>query len=478
MSNKFIQDTQNDVIQMKGVLSKGFGQLHKISFLDPDLSLEAKAILAYFCSYCGGGKAAFPGRDKILSDLHICKDAYYKHFKMLTSAGYITVAQAVGTADKPGFKHNVYTIENFPPKYSGDLPVKCSDAYKAAFLKVQAVKDLSAAGYGTIPKSIMTDDIPIQSKGIYAYLCVFSGQDFTASPSNDVMLNHLGISHNTSNKYMAALLQKNYVAKSQLHISGRFAGILYHLVQTPSVPESEILDLPSEAFQSPEPKISDTQISDTLVLPEPNISDTHTQSSPNIPDTHFSDAQIPDTNIPNANITKNNISSSLSPSQQNCSFPKDGSIEFEKLESEVFHELLLSADFPYTFTQNFNKMFMAIRLISDWNVRVNEPYYTGLQGAVKVRLYKLFAACISEMLCAGFDSYVKGVRLNYSRVYDLFQDILSPSDYSEVPYDIGSMPDDVVNLFLSASAERKIGNPKAYMKTIIYTYLENKGLSF
>ena len=61
-----VPDTLPDELRVKGVLSKGYGQLAKIVMLDPLLTLESKAIYAYFCSYCGGGtNTAFPGRDKM-----------------------------------------------------------------------------------------------------------------------------------------------------------------------------------------------------------------------------------------------------------------------------------------------------------------------------------------------------------------------------------------------------------------------------
>jgi len=77
-----------DQLKVEGINFKGFGILPKYVMLDPDLSIEAKTIYAYFCSFAGNGSATFPGRDKILSDLPMSKDAYYKHFRQLTDQGY------------------------------------------------------------------------------------------------------------------------------------------------------------------------------------------------------------------------------------------------------------------------------------------------------------------------------------------------------------------------------------------------------
>ena len=141
-----VPDTLPDELRVKGVLSKGYGQLAKIVMLDPLLTLESKAIYAYFCSYCGGGtNTAFPGRDKIVHDLHVNKDTYYKHFKLLVSNGYISVEQRAGNSSHPGFHHNIYTIESFPFRFSDVDMESLSEAMKAAISRVLTTGDISSA---------------------------------------------------------------------------------------------------------------------------------------------------------------------------------------------------------------------------------------------------------------------------------------------------------------------------------------------
>ena len=103
-----------DQLRIQGVNCKGFGILPKYVMLDPDLTIEAKTIYAYFCSFAGNGNSTFPGRDKILSDLPMSKDAYYKHFRQLTEQGYISVEQEIG--DRAAFGKNIY---NILPVYAG-----------------------------------------------------------------------------------------------------------------------------------------------------------------------------------------------------------------------------------------------------------------------------------------------------------------------------------------------------------------------
>lgn len=100
-----------DLIEIEGINAKGYGSIGKLVMLDQRLTIEAKAIYGYFCSYAGGGSSAFPSVSKILFDLKISKTRYYKHFKLLTDFGYISVKQ-IKKENK--FANNVYTLHLNP----------------------------------------------------------------------------------------------------------------------------------------------------------------------------------------------------------------------------------------------------------------------------------------------------------------------------------------------------------------------------
>lgn len=84
------EDCQDKIV-MQGINSKGFGIIPKLVMQDRRLSIQAKAIYAYLCSYAGNGETAFPSRNKILFDLCINKDTYQKYLKQLKDYGYIKV---------------------------------------------------------------------------------------------------------------------------------------------------------------------------------------------------------------------------------------------------------------------------------------------------------------------------------------------------------------------------------------------------
>ena len=88
------------------IFQEGYGQIPKIVMCDKRLSVTAKAIYAYLCSYAGGGNQAFPGSAKICEDLGITKDTFFKHFNQIEDAGYITRIQCIGENNK--FANNIY----------------------------------------------------------------------------------------------------------------------------------------------------------------------------------------------------------------------------------------------------------------------------------------------------------------------------------------------------------------------------------
>lgn len=105
-------DNFRDILITEGVNSKGFGTISKLVMLDRKLTIQAKAIYAYFCSYAGGGSQPFPSVERILGDLDISEDTYYKHLRFLKAYGYIVVEQRKN--GKGTFLSNIYTLSSHP----------------------------------------------------------------------------------------------------------------------------------------------------------------------------------------------------------------------------------------------------------------------------------------------------------------------------------------------------------------------------
>lgn len=101
-----------DILKVEGVNAKGYGIIGKLVMQDKRLTIEAKAIYAYFRSYAGAGTSAFPGVKKIVDDLGISENRYYRHLKLLKEFDYIRVEQIIQSGGK--YNHNIYTLVDTP----------------------------------------------------------------------------------------------------------------------------------------------------------------------------------------------------------------------------------------------------------------------------------------------------------------------------------------------------------------------------
>lgn len=136
----------SDILQIEGINSKGFGTIPKLVMQDRRLTIQAKAIYAYFCSYAGAGKIAFPSRSKILYDLGISQMTYYKHLNLLKEHGYIKCWQERIDGI---FTRNVYTLPC-------EVPIPCA---KSSCTVKSSTKKSCTRNYDTNINNIKNNNI-------------------------------------------------------------------------------------------------------------------------------------------------------------------------------------------------------------------------------------------------------------------------------------------------------------------------------
>ena len=105
-----------DNTEIKIIRDTGFGQVKRSVMRDKSLSIEAKAIYAYFCGFAGNDTKAYPLRDTIVEELGISLKRYYKYLKELQARGIIKI-QTIKTDS--GFKRNIYYINDCSPDLCG-----------------------------------------------------------------------------------------------------------------------------------------------------------------------------------------------------------------------------------------------------------------------------------------------------------------------------------------------------------------------
>lgn len=455
----------NDEIRIRGVMRQGFGQLAKIVMLDRDLTIEAKGIYAYFVSYTGAGcSTAFPSRDRILHDLKVSKDTYYKHFNLLLANGYISVEQQKDSR----FCRNIYTVENCPEKFSTFAQGE-GDAFCKAAYDVRYHGDISAAGYGNVPKSVMTDtSLSLQAKALYAYLCVWTGQDMNSTPSRDIVLYHLDITHSTYNKYIRQLLDMNYVTRTTVTAAGRFSGIMYHLNTTVAKPD-----------ESPEAKISDT-VKPDAVIQDTEISDT-VISDAKIPDTAKPEAEIPDTVIQDTNITSINKTKTNKTSiyhNQSSRTGKGGRTDKINMDSVII-SIAETGGIPESCLCDKKQLRAAVDIISG----SGEPFCsTGSDSErqAKHQAFNLFKEAMCEILNPDAQPFSAcGAKVFPAEVYSALGAVLETgfSTDGQAYATLGGFPDFVVLNYMKQFEHSEIKSHKAYMKAVIWTCLTTVHIS-
>ena len=462
-----------DQLKVEGINFKGFGILPKYVMLDPDLSIEAKTIYAYFCSFAGNGSATFPGRDKILSDLPMSKDAYYKHFRQLTDQGYITVEQQGGNSGAI-YGKNIYTLVSNPKKFS-EKPEDTKHGLAYSRIRFSGLK---AAGFGMIPKAVMIDPrLPVKAKGVYAYFCSFTGSGNNAFPKKEKILFHLGIAEKTYYKFYKLLTELNYITAVQRHIDGRLQVNDYYLNDTPNAANAQKktvlscstqdskkqdteLKIQDGKKQDTELKIQDGKKQDTeLEIQDGKKQDTEKQ------DTQIQDSKKQDTNKNNS--TKNNVLYNHSLNQQPAQPEQiEGARDvIHDISYEVETELLKQKKLPYYFKSDPEKMIAAIHFMVEWDTFFPNGYKDGFEQ----RIYNLFVEALIEMCCADKPMALKGSITTYAKVIDKINQLAKFEDYY---VDISEFADPARENYKRAALDQDIRNPMQYMKACIWDAMQ------
>ena len=88
-------------------MSSGYGIIPKEVMQNNSISLQAKAVYAYFASFAGKDGVCFPSYSKMEFDLNCTSGTLRKYINELVKCGYIVVEQV---KEKGKFSHNIYRL--------------------------------------------------------------------------------------------------------------------------------------------------------------------------------------------------------------------------------------------------------------------------------------------------------------------------------------------------------------------------------
>ena len=464
-----------DQLRIEGILSKGFGHIAKFVSTDIDLTIEALAIYGYFSSFAGGGDSAFPSRKKILYDLKIGKESYYKHYNLLLKEGYIETEQEKYYHEEKKkwvLGNNIYTLISNPKKLQ-DQVLKENDKNKGhSRIRNSGMKSL---GYGTVPKAVMLDRrLSIQAKGIYVYFCSFAGSGNSAFPKLENILYHLQISKSTYYKYFNQLTKANYIEVKQRQVNGKLGVNDYYLNEKPDEEIAKEIDKKRVKVEIkpilPFPKKQDTQKQDTQKQ--------YTQNQ----DTYNTNR----TNINSSNINSLNINSqSFYQEQENLNTVDENHLEEKELDIKEIERLnpnklkeIIKKDLkekgtiPYRYTQSNRVMETAIKIITEYDKHMewfNINRYKQGVNYLYTEAFKLFNEALAEMLTSEKMS-LRGSYVTYAKVYDK---LIEGMEVTDEYMSIGSVMDNAIADYQKASTEIEIYSPMDYMKSVIWSAFLN-----
>lgn len=224
-NNKDSKDKIEYILEVEGVNAKGYGIISQAVMFDRDLSVQSKAIYAYFVSYTGAGRTIFPKRETILADLKMSKNTFYKHFNPLVKNGYIKVSKAKGFKNK-----NVYTVCNNPKKVNCAIESDKSES-------LLSLDGINAKGFGFVPKLIMRDSrLDVKAKGLIAFFYSLVQAGCRAFPHRKTICIYLGLSKDSYYKALNQIIEYNYITVKQRHTkNGRFTVNDYILNSNPVI---------------------------------------------------------------------------------------------------------------------------------------------------------------------------------------------------------------------------------------------------
>ena len=284
------------VLQMDGIMAKGYGVVAKIPMRDTELKIKDKGLYAYLCALSGGGVQTWPSRGKILADLQIGKDAFYSSLERLITLGYLSKTSRRLHGDSGMWTRTVYTIELNPKGRSIDAEEQ--DPGDSGSLSVEG---MLGDGWGFAPRLVMTDPrLSIREKALYAYILTYAAVGKVAYPKVETIRYHLGISPQSYRDMMRQLCELGYIVRRRRRLAnGRMGCYDYYICQKPANGQEIFSNSPeSEEYENQKPgaRNPDTVKPDTLDVPETD--DYNVYRAPFSPETPYPDTVEPDTLSP------------------------------------------------------------------------------------------------------------------------------------------------------------------------------------
>ena len=154
---------------------------------DPALSIQARGVYCYFCCYADKTQTAYPSRQRILEELGLSKNGYYRHYKQLENTGIVRVERS-----------------------------KC----QVNRYHIKTGRSIARSRYGFVYKTVMIDPaITLTAKVLFVYLTAYCPTGKTWKFKKSQVVKEVGLSLYKLNRSMRELLEHKLIEMTETRFS-------------------------------------------------------------------------------------------------------------------------------------------------------------------------------------------------------------------------------------------------------------------
>lgn len=417
------------------ILKNGYGIVYKAVMQDERLSLTAKAIYAYLCSYTGSKGIVFPSRARILRELKIAKNTYYEHFNKLVELDYITIKKSKGFLNR-----NQYVINDNPSSLATENGIK-------------------TLGYGVIPKSIMINpNLTAKAKGLMAYFYSLAGNGTGAFPTKKAIQKQLGISNTAYYNALHQLEENNYLTITQRKSEGKFEQNEYIITNFTSSQnqDTQATKQQNQNTNNEEEKTPNTQICDNNNNISLNINTNQTTPSSQNQDIE---------DVEKCSLRSRNEDTEPTPSTQKCDIQNCDNNNNNK----VFNKNNISLN-KYHISSSKSKVSIRTRSKSAKLIaRIKELcYYDDMMNSFADKSFKaIYNTAVTALISLATKPFShREEKISENDIHNLIK--LSTRD-DTYGLSLRDLLYTVIDKFIDIKDEYNIHNITGYLKSMLYT---------
>lgn len=406
MSGREREQSIEILLQMDGIMAKGYGVVAKFPMRDTALKIKDKAIYAYLCALSGSGVKAWPTRGKILADLQIGKTAFYNSMDRLIQEGYLSKTSRRMHGERGLWTRTVYTIELNPKRYQDSHDGAADEEADFSTLEVEG---MLSDGWGFAPRLVMQDPrISIREKGLYVYLLTYASAGRVAYPDVRTITYHLGISEESYRTLIRRLCQLGYIIRRRKRNSnGQLSGYDYYICRKPTIPyDGAEIETPSkkpeETENSQDADCTTPLKRDTVKETTPFKRDTvHQPPTPKQdtvkPDTANQDTGNPDTANEYVRLLQDSSNTNFTTTSQENHKPTTTSSAggTDRQTADLEERIKRAGGIPTDILDDEAKVVDALKLLGEWDWRAGKIvfYDEDMQKAYPLIMETLVNIC-------------------------------------------------------------------------------------